>query len=149
MPLKIKLFSSSQNNMSSLEDEVNSWLSLNSDFNVKDIKVTISDHNILMTIMYETVGRGLQTTQIKSSAPPIVEPPKPSFKETLSAFTREQQEEIPRITINTNPTPENIAAALDDISPNSVKPGRLIQNNYNKYKKSNTNISQDQAFNWD
>ena len=150
MTLKIKLFSSSQNNLSSLENEVNSWLSVNSDFNVKDIKVTISEHNILMTIMYETLGRA--SSHASQSLPKmndnqvVVSPPKPSFQETLNAFA---QEDTPRIIIKTDPTPQNIASALDDISPTNVKPGRLIQNNYNKYKKSNQNLTEDQAFNWD
>ncbi len=146
--MKIKIFSTTQNNISSLEDEVNSWLAINSDFNVKDIKVTISDHNILTTIIYETSNKSIAINQNNQQLKDIAKAPPPSFQETLSSFTK--PEEAPRITIKTTSTPKNIADALDELNPSSVKPGRLIQNNYSKYTKSNSkNVSEDQAYNWD
>ena len=138
MSLKIKIFSSTQNNISSLENEVNSWIAVNSDFDVKDIKVTFSEHSILMTIIYKSSGRALQT-----SAPREVSP---TFQETLSAFSSSPE---PRITMNNTKNTNNIAAAVDSINPSQVKPGKLIQNNYSKYSKSNQVVSEDQAFNWD
>jgi hypothetical protein len=142
MSFKIKLFSATQNNLSSLENEVNTWMTQNSDFNVKDIKVTYSDHNILMTLIYDSPGRSLQTVQMPEAKPAQ------SFQETLSAYAPPRQE--PKTSTPTQPSSaENIAAAIDALNPSSVKPGRLIQNNYSKYNKSNQTVSEDQAFNWD
>jgi hypothetical protein len=140
MSFKIKFFSASQNNLSSLENEVNSWAQVNSDFNIKDIKVTCSDHNILMTIVYESAGRAMQKLQT-----PEIKPAQ-SFQETLSAFSPPKPEpQAPP----PDSSPQNIAAAIDALNPSSVKPGKLIQNNYSKYNKSNQKVSEDQAFNWD
>jgi len=141
MSFRIKLFSASQNNISSLEDEVNSWMAVNSDFNIKDIKVTYSDHNILMTLIYELQGRSLQTVQAKDVKPTQ------SFQETLSSYSAKPEPIISSPAQASSA--QNIAAAIDALNPGSVKPGKLIQNNYSKYNKSNQKISEDEAFNWD
>lgn len=146
MSLKIKLFSSTHNNLSSLENEVNSWISLNPEFNFKDIKVTYSDHNVLITLLYEQKG--------KSQSLDMVSAPIPTFKEALTTVNKEEPSRpiipMPKQQQNTvASTPENLAAALDDLGQSFVKPGRLIQNNYSKYSKGNQKISEDQAFNWD
>lgn len=148
MSLKIKLFSSTHNNISSLENEVNNWISLNSEFNFKDIKVTYSDHNVLITLMYETLG--------KTNAKELVPMQNASFKDTLTTVSQEEPVRpiipMPNMSKTQNSvesTPENLAAALDELAPSMVKPGRLIQNNYSKYSKGNQKISEDQAFNWD
>lgn len=141
MSFKIKLFSATQNNLSSLENEVNTWIAGNTEFNIKDIKVTYSDHNILMTLIYETSGRALQTIQ------PMDAKPAQSFQETLSSFSPKPENRVPPTSQSSSP--QNIAAAIDALNPGSVKPGKLIQNNYSKYNKSNQKVSEDQAFNWD
>jgi hypothetical protein len=142
MSFKIKLFSATQNNIGNLENEVNSWMSQNSDYNIKDIKVTYSDHNILMTIIYESQGKAMQSAQTMEMKP------SQSFQETLSTYTVRQDPPPPRPK-SQDSSPQNIAAAIDALNPGSVKPGKLIQNNYSKYNKSNQKISEDQAFDWD
>ena len=146
MSLKIKLFSSTHNNISSLENEVNSWISLNSELNFKDIKVTFSDNNVLITLLYEALGKSVALTELQAS-------PK-SFKSTLSSVTLEEEKPInirpmPSMQKPPESTPENLASALNDLGVSFVKPGKLIQNNYSKYGKSNQKVSEDQAFNWD
>ncbi|MFN8577306.1 MAG: hypothetical protein U0354_10650 [Candidatus Sericytochromatia bacterium] len=145
MSLKIKLFSSTHNNLSSLENEVNNWISLNPEFNFKDIKVTYSDHNVLITLLYEPLGKGIPKGE-------IIQAPSQSFKDTLTTVSQEEPVK-PIIPMpkqqKTESTPENLAAALDDLGSTFVKPGRLIQNNYSKYSKGSQKISEDQAFNWD
>lgn len=147
MSLKIKLFSSTHNNLSSLENEVNNWISLNPEFNFKDIKVTYSDHNIVITLLYEPLGKSIA----KGDLIPLQNT---SFKEALT--TAHQDEPVrPIIPMpkqqkpQLESTPENLSAALDDLGASMVKPGRLIQNNYSKYSRNNQKISEDQAFNWD
>ncbi len=147
MGLKIKLFSSTHNNLSSLENEVNSWISINTEFNFKDIKVTFSDNNVLITVLYESSGKVLTSNdKIHSS--------NQNFRSTLSSLTQEEENNItirpmPNMEKKLESTPENLASALDDLGSSFVKPGRLIQNNYSKYGKNNQKISEDQAFNWD
>lgn len=146
MSLKIKLFSSTHNNISNLENEVNTWISLNPELNFKDIKTTFSDNNIIITLLYEGSKKSSSLTE-------VVKPQSQNFRDTLSSFTAEEEEKpvnikpMPKRTVES--TPENLAAALDDLGPAFVKPGRLIQSNYSKYSKNNQKISEDQAFNWD
>lgn len=149
MSLKIKLFSSTHNNIANLENEVNNWISLNDDFNYKDIKVTYSDHNVLITLLYDPLD--------KKGSKDLIPIQNQSFKQALT--TVNQEEPVRPIIPMPNmakpqkqpleSTPENLAAALDDFGPSMVKPGRLIQNNYSKYSKGNQKVSEDQAFNWD
>ena len=149
MALKIKLFSTTQNNLSSLEDQVNSWISFNQECTVKDIKVAFAEHSILMVLMYEESGtsRSLQTL-------PAKEAPKMNFQEALSSYSQKSEPvrnipQVSRQTPSSNSNP-NIPGGIEEISPNSIKPGRLIQNNYNKYTKSNNpNVSESDAFSWD
>ncbi len=144
MSFKIKLFSATQNNLSSLEDEVNSWMSVNSDHIVKDLKVTYSDHNVLITVFYDPQTRAMQAMPMSSQTREVA--PQKSFQETLSSFAGPPE---PRSNVTPPKQPQSVGEAIDSINPSQVKPGRLIQNNYSKYNKSNQKVSEDQAFNWD
>lgn len=149
MALKVKLFSTTQNNLSSLEDQVNSWISYNQECNVKDIKVAFAEHSILMVVMYEESGISRNVQNL-----PTKEAPKMNFQEALSSYSQKHETtrttpSTPRPTPSNNATP-NIPGGIEEISPSSIKPGRLIQNNYNKYTKTNNpNISEADAFSWD
>lgn len=154
MTLKVKLFSTTQNNISSLEDQVNGWIALNNDFNIKDIKVAFAEHNILMAILYEAfneknISSNLPSAQFQRSK----EVSKPSsFQDALSSFAEKIERDIPKQqnTIRPQQTNSNLSSSgIEEVDPSAIKPGRLIQNNYNKYTKSNTKVSEQEAFNWD
>lgn len=158
MTLKVKLFSTTQNNISSLEDQVNSWISLNNDFNIKDIKVAFAEHNILMAILYESFNEKVSSSSLPSASfqrsKEISNKQPVNFQEALNNFADKIERDVPR----TNTTPirsqqpqSNVSSlsGIEEVDPSSLKPGRLIQNNYNKYTKSNTKVSEEEAFNWD
>jgi len=140
MSLKIKLFSTAHNNLQSLESEVNNWLELNSDLEIRDVRTTYSDNHVIITIFYKTLTRSLQKNTTQTQRPVT------SFKDNIP------YEEPQLINIDnrskTNQTPAfgDLNAAVD---PNSIKPGKFIKNNYSKYTKGNQKVSEEEAFNWD
>ncbi|GIW21257.1 MAG: hypothetical protein KatS3mg068_0264 [Candidatus Sericytochromatia bacterium] len=133
MSVKVKIFLANQNNFYQLEEQVNIWLSENSNFTIKDIKSNLSDNNILFTIIYQVYSNEnnelpiINNTQIKTN----------SFSSALESLAKEIK--------NENTSVHNI----EKVNPNKIKPGKLIQNNYSKYTKNNQKFSEDQAFNWD
>lgn len=164
--MRIKIFSTTTNNISSLEDQVNAWISVNTDFVIKDIKVAFDNNNILMTILHSVPAgsqpsRGFYQSSSNSSnnlpqrveLEKNVEESKPNFQEMLSIFSKNRMDNSPpestRNPANTDVPTNNMIGGMQDISPSSLKPGRLIQNNYTKYTKTNQKSSQDQAFDWD
>lgn len=159
MTLKVKLFSTTQNNISSLEDQVNSWISLNNDFNIKDIKVAFAEHNILMAILYEAFNEKVSSSSLPSASfqrsKEISNKQPVNFQEALNNFADKIERDVQRS--NSNPvrsqpqSQSNVSSisGIEEVDPSSLKPGRLIQNNYNKYTKSNTKVSEEEAFNWD
>lgn len=164
--MRIKIFSTTTNNISSLEDQVNAWISVNTEFIIKDIKVAFDNNNILMTILH-SVPVGSQSSKgfyqvgntSQNNLPQRievekgVEEAKPNFQEMLSVFSKNRMDNSPpestRNPANTDVPTNNMIGGMQDISPSSLKPGRLIQNNYTKYTKTNQKSSQDQAFDWD
>lgn len=161
MTLKVKLFSTTQNNISSLEDQVNGWISLNNDFNIKDIKVAFAEHNILMAILYESFNEKVSSSSLPSASfqrsKEISNKQPVNFQDALSNFADKIERDVPRSTPNTNhvrsqsqsQSNASSISGIEEVDPSSLKPGRLIQNNYNKYTKSNTKVSEEEAFNWD
>ncbi|MEK7432528.1 MAG: hypothetical protein AABZ74_05295 [Cyanobacteriota bacterium] len=160
--MRIKIFSTTQNNISSLEDQVNAWISFNTEFIIKDIKVSFDNNNILMTILHEvpTNSQGsynsYSSSQNNSQKVHIEKQnsnaePENSFNEVLSVFANNRKEPKPTSNhaANTNVPTNNIIGGMQDINPSNLKPGRLIQSNYTKYTKTNQKSSEDQAFDWD
>ncbi|MFN4152178.1 MAG: hypothetical protein ACK4IX_14650 [Candidatus Sericytochromatia bacterium] len=159
MTLKVKLFSTTQNNISSLEDQVNGWIALNNDFNIKDIKVAFAEHNILMAILYEAFNEKVSSSSLPSASfqrsKDISNKQPVNFQEALNNFADKIERDVPRSNTNSvrsqSQSQSNVSSisGIEEVDPSSLKPGRLIQNNYNKYTKSNTKVSEEEAFNWD
>ncbi|MFN8671688.1 MAG: hypothetical protein U0457_06325 [Candidatus Sericytochromatia bacterium] len=153
--MRIKIFATTQNNLSSLEDQVNAWISVNTEFVVKDIKVSFDNNNVLMTLIYDTpFGNSNTNYNANNNVQSVVKAPPQetgNFQEMLSSMTKNKVEESRpnKNPANTNVATNNIIGSMQEIHPSNLKPGRLIQNNYSKYSKGNQKISEDQAFDWD
>jgi len=50
--MKIKIFTTSAWNTSSIETAVNRWLEKNTDYNVVDIKIAGTEDRVICTVMY-------------------------------------------------------------------------------------------------
>jgi hypothetical protein len=131
MSIKVKIFLGNQNNIYQLEEQVNIWLAENNNFTIKDIKSSLSENNILFTIIYQVYSSEGSELSISSSLKTN------SFSTALETLSKEIKKDAVQ---NHN---------IEKVSPNYIQPGKLIKNNYSKYTKSNQKFSEDQAFNWD
>jgi len=137
MSVKVKIFLGNQNSIYQLEEQVNIWLSENSNFTIKDIKSSLSDNNILFTIIYQVYNNENNDLPISIVNNTNIPTKSNSFSSALESLVKEVKKE------------NTVHNSIERVNPNNIQPGRLIQNNYSKYTKNNQKFSEDQAFNWD